>query len=191
MRSSVGFKIRGGVSLLALGALVCQRLSAQVVTPAPASSPTLEASARRIIAAVPYPTLITTESPGRPQARTVQPRQPDSTWTVWLATNPRTRKVGEITRNPNVVLHYFDQTTLSYVSLVGHARVVRDRATKLAHWDPAWDAFYADRDTSVVLIAVTAERLEVVSTTLGISGDAATWRPPTVRLPRQSAARRP
>jgi general stress protein 26 len=146
--------------------------------------PTLEEFARRIVSAVPYPTFITKDASGQPQARTVQPLQPDSTWTVWFATNPRTRKVGEIVRDARVVLHYFDLTTLSYVSLIGRARVVRDRATKDAHWDARWDAFYPDRDTSVVLIAVKADRLEVVSSTLGISGDAATWRPPVVRLPR-------
>ena len=146
--------------------------------------PTLEEFARRIVKAVAYPTFITKDASGQPQARTVQPLQPDSTWTVWFATNPRTRKVGEVLRDPRVVLHYFDLSTLSYVSLIGRARIVRDRATKDAHWDSSWDAFYPDRDTSVVLIAVKAERLEVVSSTLGISGDAATWRPPVVRLPR-------
>lgn len=146
--------------------------------------PSLEEFARRIVRAVPYPTFITTDASGRPQARTVQPMQPDSGWTVWFATNPRTRKVAEVERDARVVLHYFDQSTLSYVSLVGRARVVRDRATTAAHWDQAWDAFYPDRDSSVVLIAVEAERLEIVSATLGISGDAATWSPPTVRLRR-------
>ena len=80
------------------------------------------------------------------------------------------------------IVQYFDQGTLSYVSLIGRARVVRDRVAKAAHWDQAWNAFYPDRDKSVVLIAVEAERLEIVSSTLGISGDAATWSPPTVRL---------
>lgn len=147
-----------------------------------ATKPSLEQSARRIVASVAYPTFITNDATGRPQARTVQPQQPDSAWSVWFATNPRTRKVREIARDPRVVLHYFDLPTLSYVSLIGRARVVRDRASKDAHWTAAWSAFYPDRDTSVVLIEVTAERLEIVSSTLGISGDAATWRPPTVRL---------
>ncbi len=150
-----------------------------------AVGPTLEESARRIVAAVPYPTFITNDASGRPQARTVQTQPPDSTWTVWFATNPRTRKVAEVQRDARVVLHYFDQSTLSYVSLVGRARVVRDRATKDAHWNAAWTAFYPDRDSSVVLIAVQAERLEIVSTALGIAGDAATWRPPTIQLPRR------
>lgn len=152
--------------------------------------PPLEETARRIVRAVPYPTFITNDSAGRPQARTVQPVLPDASWAVWFATNPRTRKVGEIERDPRVVLHYFDQGTLSYVALHGRARVVRDRATKAAHWVKEWDAFYPDRDASVVLIAVDAERLEIVSSTLGVSGDAATWRPPTVTLPPRRTPRR-
>lgn len=159
-------------------------------TAADTARPSLEEHARRIVRAVPYPTFITTDATGRPQARTVQPSAPDSAWTVWFATNPRTRKVTEVRRDARVVLHYFDQGTLSYVSLIGRARVVRDAATKSAHWDPAWTAFYPDRDTSVVLIAVDAERLEVVSSTLGISGDAATWRPSTVGIPRRKPAPR-
>jgi general stress protein 26 len=154
--------------------------------------PSLETFARRIVGAVPYPTFITTDATGRPQARTVQPQQPDSAWTVWIATNPRTRKVTEVQRDPRVVLHYFDQSTLSYVSLIGRARIVRDRAIKAAHWTSAWDSFYPDRDTSVLLIAVEAERLEIVSATLGISGDAATWRPPTLLVkPRRGGRVRP
>lgn len=151
--------------------------SAAGLTPA-----ALEVAARRIVASVPYPTFITTDANGRPQARTVQPMAPDGSWTVWFATSPRTRKVTEIARQPYVVLHYFDAATKSYVAMAGRARVVRDRATKNAHWNPAWSEFYSDRDTSVVLIVVQAERLEIVSAALGVEGDKATWRPPTLRL---------
>ena len=178
--------MRSLLAALCLMALLSPaRTVAQVTAPITTVRPDVEASARRIVAAVAFPTFITTDADGRPQARTVQPLAPDSIWTVWFATNPRTRKVREVARDPRVVLHYFDPATLSYVSLVGRARVIRDRATKAAHWSSAWDSFYPDRDTSAVLIAVQAERLEVVSSTLGIAGDAATWLPPTVTLPRR------
>lgn len=159
-------------------------LSAQATPERPSvlSPAVLEAAARQIVASVPYPTFITTDANGYPQARTVQPMAPDSGWAVWFATNPRTRKVTEIARRPHVVLHYFDPVTQSYVALSGRARVVRDRATKDAHWNPQWSTFYPDRDTSVVLVVVQAERLEIVSAKLGVEGDKATWRPPTLRL---------
>lgn len=148
---------------------------------------TLAQHARRIIEGARYAAFITTDASGAPQVRTVQPQLPDSLWTVWFATNPRTRKVEQVTRDARVVLHYWDARTLSYVALTGTARVVRDRATKDAHWAPAWNAFYPDRDSSVVLIAVTAERLEIASATLPISSDPVTWRPPSVRLRRSPA----
>lgn len=146
----------------------------------------LPSAARSIIAAAKYAALITTDRLGAPQSRTIQPMAPTADWEIWFATNPRTRKVGEIARDPRVVLHYFDAATLSYASLHGRATVVRDRRTKDAHWDPAWDTFYPDRDSSVALIRVRVQRMEVVSTNLKIVGDPKTWRPPsvTVRPPR-------
>lgn len=166
-------------SVLLVRALSAQTVRTVQAAPTPRA---IEAAARMIVANVPYPTFITTDANGRPQARTIQPTAPDSTWTVWFATNPRTRKVGEVMRHPHVVLHYFDAERQSYVALSGRARVVRDRATKDAHWNPVWSTYYPDRDTSIVLIAVKAERLEVVSAVLGVEGDKATWRPPTLTI---------
>lgn len=138
--------------------------------------------ARRVIEGARFATFVTLDSTGRPRSRTVHPASPDSTFTVWFATNPRTRKVVDIGRDGRVVLHYFDEALSGYVSLIGRARVVRDRPTKEAHWSKAWDTYYPDRDTGVVLVAVTAERLEVVCTKLGIEGDKGTWLPPAVSL---------
>ena len=172
-------------ALLVAGGLGAQQ-PAPTAPPREALTPArLEREARRIIAAVPYPALVTIGPDGAPQARPVQPRLPDSSWTVWVATNPRTRKVAEIARQPRVVLHYFDPATLGYVTLHARARVVRDSATKAAHWDPAWDAFYPDRARGAVLLAIQGERLEIVSAQGGIEGDATTWRPPTVLLRRR------
>jgi general stress protein 26 len=142
---------------------------------------------RRLIAGAKYATFVTLDDTGAPRTRMVQPRPPERDFTVWFATNPRTRKVQDITRDARVVLHYFDPAREGYVSLVGRARVVRDLATKNAHWDPAWSAFYKDRDKDVVLVAVTPDRLEIVSDKDGITGDKATWRPPVWRAPAASA----
>lgn len=140
----------------------------------------LDSIARRVVAAARYATFVTVDSLGRPRVRTVQPRPPERDWSVWFATNPRTRKVAEVARHragAPVALHYFDAATESYVAITGRARVVRDRPTMDAHWDPAWNAFYADRDKGVVLIGVDAERIEVVSPRLGVDSDPTTWRP--------------
>lgn len=137
----------------------------------------LDSVARRVVAAAKYATFITVDAAGQPLARTVQPKPPTASWTVWFATNPRTRKVREVERQPHVAMHWFDPATESYVSLTGRAHVIRDRPTKDAHWDPAWNAFYKNRDTDVVLIRVDAARIEVVSPRLGVDSDKATWLP--------------
>lgn len=144
---------------------------------AQASPARLDSVARRIVAAARYATFVTVDADGQPLARTVQPKAPSAAWTVWLATNPRTRKVREVERQPRVAMHWFDPATESYVAITGRARVVRDRPTKNAHWDPAWNAFYENRDTDAVLIRVDAERVEVVSPRLGVDSDRTTWRP--------------
>jgi general stress protein 26 len=169
------------LSLLGGLLLANTSLHAQVATPR------LDSIARRIVAAARYATFVTVDSAGRPQVRTVQPRSPGAAWDVWFATNPRTRKVREVERRAPVALHYFDPVTESYVAITGRARVVRERTAKDANWDPEWNAFYLDRDKGVVLIAVQAERIEVVSPRLGVDSDATTWRPqsfvPTRRKP--------
>lgn len=156
--------------------------------PAQSAPVRLDSIARRIVAAARYATFVTVDGASQPQARTVQPLRPDTAWRVWFATNPRTRKVREVARQPRVALHYFDHATESYVTITGRARVVRDRRSKDAHWDPAWNAFYKNRDTDVVLIVVEAARVEVVSPALGVDSDATTWRPqsfvPARRAPR-------
>ena len=131
-----------------------------------------------------YAGLITLDASGRAQARTVDPFAPDSLMTVWFATNPKTRKVDEIRRDARVTLYYFDATSEGYVTLIGRARIVTDEAEKAKRFKPEWKGFYPDRDSSYMLVEVTPERLEVVSVTDAIQGDAATWRPPAVVLKR-------
>lgn len=136
---------------------------------------------RRLMAGATYATLVTLDETGAPRSRTVQPRAPEADFSVWIATNPKTRKVTDIARDGRVVLHYFDPKRMGYVSIAGKARVVRDRAEKAGHWDKAWDSFYPDRDNGVVLIAVSPDRIEIVSDKDGITGDKASWRPPVFK----------
>ncbi len=108
---------------------------------------------------------------------------PEPDFTVWFATNPLTRKVDEIRRDPRVVLYWFDPGVEGYVTLRGRARLVDDAAEKRRRWKPEWEAFYPDRERGYLLVAVTPERMEIVSPRRGITGDAVTWRPPTLRFP--------
>jgi len=147
----------------------------------------LRLAARRVIDAAKFAAFITLDATGHPVARTVQPEAPDSSMVVWFATNPHTRKVGEVARDSRATLYYFDPESLAYVSLVGRARIVRDRAEQDRHWNAAWDAHYPDRKFGVVLVEVTPEHLEVVDIKRGVRGDSITWRPPTLPIRKPGA----
>ena len=65
----------------------------------------LIASAREIMTTTRYCALITTGRDGRSHARTMDAFTPEEDLTVWLATNPLSRKVAEMRRNPKVTLY--------------------------------------------------------------------------------------
>ena len=142
----------------------------------------LIASARELMTTARYCALITIDANGRAQVRTMDPFPPDENLVVWLGTNPRSRKVKEIRRNPRVALYYFDAESQGYVTISGSARIVRDPKEKARHWKDEWKTFYPDREKDYLPIAVTPEKLEVVIEKKGIIGDPKTWKPPTVRF---------
>ena len=173
--------VRLATLALSLG-LLPPAMEAQDAPVGTASRDTLLAAAREIMTAARYCALITVGEDGRLQTRTIDAFLPDEAWIVRIGTNRLTRKVREIAGHPDVTLYYFDRASLSYVTLQGRARVVTDPAETRRYWKPEWAAFYPDRDADYLLIAVDPVRLEVVSEVRGITGDARTWRPPTVEF---------
>lgn len=139
----------------------------------------LISAARAVMQASGRAALITIDAAGRAQARTMDAAPPDDEMVVWLATNPRSRKVAEIRANPAVTLYYFEPGAPAYVSLLGRARLVDTTAAKERHWQKRWDPFYRSR-ADALLIEVVPERLEIVDIARGIEGDPATWQPPAV-----------
>jgi len=153
-------------------------------TKQPLTRDNLIAAARETMSAARYCALITLDASGRPQARTLDPFPPDENMVVWLGTNPRSRKVAAIRRNPLVTLYYFDREAQAYVTIYGIARLVNDPQAKLKWWKDEWKAFYPDRAKDYILIRVTPQKLEVVNVTKGIIGDQLTWKPPLVIFPK-------
>ena len=140
----------------------------------------LIAAAREVMSAARYCALITVDSSGHSQARTLDPFPPDEDMRVWLGTNPRSRKVAEIRRHPRVTLYYFDREGQAYVTISGSAQLVNDEKQKAKRWKDEWKDFYPDRAKDYLLIVVKPEKLEVVSVKKGIVGDSLTWKPPSV-----------
>lgn len=165
---------------LACGVGAFTTANAQESGPKPQTRAELIVAAREIMSAARYSALITLDSAGRPQSRTVDPFPPDENMVIWLGTNPRSRKVAAIRRNPRVTLYYFDREAQAYVTVSGIARLVNDPKEKAKRWKDEWKDFYPDRAKDYMLIRVTPENLEVVSVTKNILGDPHTWKPPSV-----------
>src|SRR6266446_1926554 len=141
----------------------------------------LIATAREIMKTARYCALITLDSNGRPQARTMDPFPPEENMVVWLGTNPNSRKVAEISRDEHVTLYYFVSAEQAYVAISGRARIVDDAKEKAKHWKDEWKDFYPNRGKEYVLITVIPQKLEVVNVKQGIiGGNSITWTPPAV-----------
>ena len=178
--------IKGQHLLIAL--LLCVTCLSSSVVPQQSqrrSKDELIAAAREIITTARYCALISTDNRGRANARTMDAFAPDEDLIVWFGTNPLSRKVSEIRRNPHVTLYYFDRESQAYVTIQGIARLVNDPKEKARHWKDDWKAFYPDRDKSYLLIEVRPLRLEVVNTKTGIVGTSRDWQPPSVIFRRR------
>lgn len=142
----------------------------------------VESAALEIIANAYYCNLITVNEDGVASSRIMEPFPPEKNWEIWMATNPRSRKVTQIEKNNQVTLHYFDQPNLGYVSLMGKAYLVHENDKKEQYWKEEWNAFYANRTDAYLLIKFVPERIEVVSVKHGLNGDSETWEPANSRV---------
>ena len=171
--------------LLVLG---CAALLAAGLPAVAADRAAILRAAREVAQKARYATFITIGEDGQPQARIVDALGPDEEFTVWVGTNPVTRKVAEIAKDPRVTVSFFDPSGPAYVTLVGTARLVTDPAVKAKHWKSEWAPFYKHehRGADFALLAVVPRRLEVVSQGHGLINDPATWRPVSVEFPAKA-----
>jgi len=139
-------------------------------------------AANEIIESSYYCTLVTIDKEGEPKVRVMEPFKPDDNYEIWLATNPKSRKVQQIKNNSKSTINYFDKTELSYVSLMGNAFIVNDEAIKSQKWKEGWEQHYKNKKEDYLLIRFVPESLELVSYTKGYTGDKITWAPDQVLL---------
>jgi general stress protein 26 len=149
---------------------------------APASRDSVIAAAREMIGEQHYCALITVDSSGQPQVRTMNPFPPEDDMTVWIATNSRSRKVSEIRNTPRVTLYYADHSKANgYVAIAGKAVLVDDMSEKQKRKRAYWEQSFPDWKY-LILIKVVPERIDVLNYKHHMTGDTVTWKTPTVDL---------
>lgn len=139
-------------------------------------------TANEIIENAGHTSLLTIDELGQPRARVMEILEPEQNLVIWMGTNPRSRKVVQIRENSKVTLHFFDKTTMGYVSLMGDAYIVNDSITKSQKWKPGWEQFYKNRKSDFMLIKFIPETLELIGMQAGYLGDSSTWAPHKVIL---------
>ena len=139
-------------------------------------------AAREIMTAAGTCALITLDEKDLPMVRVMSPFLPESDFTVWFGTNPKSRKVKQIKNNPIVTLYYLDSDVSGYVVIHGIAQLVDDQKEKEKRWKDEWKSFYPNRSDGYLLIKVSPDSMEVISYKRGIFGDPTTWQAPVVHF---------
>jgi general stress protein 26 len=121
-------------------------------------------AARRTIEEVRYCWAATAAEDGGANARLVMPfaaGPEEDVWTRCFLTNRHSRKAAEMRRSPAIALAYQQDGGDAYVTLVGRAELIEDPARVRHYWKPAWDAHSAVAQTKMIIVRVTAERIEL------------------------------
>jgi general stress protein 26 len=141
---------------------------------------TILAAASEIIQETVYCALVTIDSTGQPDIRTMNPFPPAGDWITWFATSRYSDKVKEIRNNPKVCVYYADHTTAKgYVNITGTAEVIDDQALlinkKRAYWDniPGWQ-------DNFVLIKIVPKSMEVINYKHSLNNDPRTFKAPGI-----------
>jgi len=127
-------------------------------------------------------TFITIDSLGVAHARAMDPFLPEEDFTVWMGTKSSSLKVKQIQKNNNATLYYFDEKSVSYVTLQGIASIVNTQNEKEKYWKEEWKNFYKNRTSDYVLIKFTPKTGNVISEKYKILGDSITWKTPQIKF---------
>jgi general stress protein 26 len=137
-------------------------------------------AALEIIKETTYCALVTIDSTGQPQVRTMNPFPANDELITWFATSRNSRKVREIKNNPKVCVYYANHLSAKgYVNITGTAEVIDDKdlliKMKRDYWEniPDWQNIF-------VLIKIVPKTLEVINYKHGLNNDPGTFRAPSI-----------
>ncbi|HJY64387.1 MAG TPA: pyridoxamine 5'-phosphate oxidase family protein [Ignavibacteria bacterium] len=141
------------------------------------------AAASEIMGMQNYCALITMDSTGLPNVRTMNPYPLEADMTIWFATNRVSRKAKEIKNNPNVCVYYADhKNAAGYVAINGKAEIIDDKEVLVNKKREYWEQYVNDWKNVLVLIKIVPQKLEVVNYKYKLYGDPVTWKSPFIEF---------
>ena len=106
--------------------------------------------------------MLTTISGGKLRSRPMSTQKFEFDGDLWFFTSDQTHKVEEIEADNRVNVAYSDPGDNTYVSVFGHAEMVKDRAKIEELWNPILKAWFPDGldDPTLCLLKVKVEEAE-------------------------------
>lgn len=115
--------------------------------------------------------MVTQEADGQMRSRPMAAQQQEFDGELWFFTAAASGKVHDLERSGRVLLGYADTSGQNYVSITGHAQLVRDRTQIQQRWSELLRTWFpkGPDDPAIALIRVrveTAEYWDSVSSTM-------------------------
>ena len=106
--------------------------------------------------------MLTTLANGKLRSRPMSTQEMDENGDLWFFTSDETHKVDEIEADDRVLVAYSAPDDNTYVSVFGHAKIVRDQAKIDELWNPVHKAWFPEGkdDPHLCLLKITIEEVE-------------------------------
>ena len=141
---------------------------------------TIILAAHEIINETTYCALVTIDSLGQPQIRTMNPFPVKDDFTIWFATSRTSRKVREIKNNPKVCVYFANHLAAKgYVNINGLASVIDNRELLMQMKRDYWNGIQGWQD-KFVLIKIIPKSIEIINYKHGLNNDPNTFKAPTI-----------
>lgn len=146
------------------------------------SKDTIITAALEIMNETTYCALVTVDSTGQPQVRTMNPYPANDELITWFGTSRYSRKVREIRNNPKVAVYYADHLNAKgYVNISGIAEIIDDRDVLMKMKRDYWESI-PDWKENFVLIKIIPVTVEVINYRHKLTNEPKTFKAPMVIL---------
>jgi len=141
---------------------------------------TIILAAHEIINETTYCGLVTIDSLGQPQIRTMNPFPVKDDFVIWFATSRTSRKAREIKNNPKVCVYFANHLTAKgYVNINGSASVIDNRELLIQMKRDYWNGIQGWQD-KFVLIKIIPKSIEIINYKHGLNNDPNSFKAPTI-----------